>query len=71
MARGPGDAALLNTYKFLSQVGEYTAALNKKAAAGGAFTPEDRATLETLLGYAALVLVITFLMELAGTLRRK
>lgn len=52
-ALSSGDTAMLNTYKFLSQVGEYTAALNKKAAAGGTFTPEDRATLETLLGYAA------------------
>ena len=52
-ALSSGDTAMLNTYKFLSQVGEYTAALNKKAAAGGTFTPEDRATLEKLLGYAA------------------
>ena len=52
-ALSSGDTAMLNTYKFLSQVGEYTAALNKKAAAGGTFTPEDRATLEQLLGYAA------------------
>lgn len=52
-ALSSGDTAMLNTYKFLSQVGEYTAALNKKAAAGGTFTAEDRATLETLLGYAA------------------
>ena len=52
-ALSSGETALLNTYKFLSQVGEYTAALNKKAAAGGSFTAEDRATLETLLGYAA------------------
>ena len=52
-ALSTGDAALLNTYKFLSQVGEYTASLNKKAAAGGTFTREDRATLEQLLGFAA------------------
>ena len=52
-ALSSGEAALLNTYKFLSQVGEYTAALNQKAAAGGTFTAEDRATLETLLGYSA------------------
>ena len=52
-ALSTGDAAMLNTYKFLSQVGEYTAALNRKAAAGGTFAPEDRATLEKLLGYAA------------------
>ena len=52
-ALSSGETALLNTYKFLSQVGEYTAALNKKAAAGGSFTAEDRRTLETLLGYAA------------------
>ena len=52
-ALSSGDTALLHTYKFLSQVGEYTAALNKKAAAGGSFTAEDRQTLETLLGYAA------------------
>ena len=52
-ALSSGDTAMLNTYKFLSQVGEYTAALNKKAAAGGTFSAEDRATLEQLLGYAA------------------
>ena len=52
-ALSAGDAALLNTYKFLSQVGEYTASLNKKAAAGGSFTQEDRRTLEQLLGFAA------------------
>ena len=52
-ALSTGETAMLNTYKFLSQVGEYTAALNRKAAAGGAFSPEDRATLEKLLGYAA------------------
>ena len=52
-ALSSGETAMLNTYKFLSQVGEYTAALNKKAAAGGSFTPEDRATLEKLLNYAA------------------
>lgn len=52
-ALSSGDTAMLNTYKFLSQVGEYTASLNKKAAAGGAFTQEDRETLEKLLGYAA------------------
>ena len=52
-ALSAGDTALLNTYKFLSQVGEYTAALNKKAAEGGAFTPEDRQTLTRLLEFAA------------------
>ena len=52
-ALSSGDTAMLNTYKFLSQVGEYTAALNKKAAAGGTFSPEDRETVEKLLGYAA------------------
>ena len=52
-ALSTGETAMLNTYKFLSQVGEYTAALNRKAAAGGVFSPEDRATLEKLLGYAA------------------
>ena len=52
-ALSTGETAMLNTYKFLSQVREYTAALNRKAAAGGVFSPEDRATLEKLLGYAA------------------
>lgn len=51
-ALAAGDTGLMNTYKFLSQVGEYTRALNKKAASGGSITPEERQTLEKLLGYA-------------------
>ena len=31
-ALSSGDTAMLNTYKFLSQVGEYTAALNRKSS---------------------------------------
>ena len=52
-ALSTGDTAMMNTYKFLSQVGEYTATLNRKAAAGTALTPEDRETLSQLLGFAA------------------
>lgn len=48
-----GETELYNTYKFLSQVGEFTASLNKKAAAGEEITDDERETLKTLLGYAA------------------
>ena len=47
-----GETQLYNTYKFLSQVGEFTASLNKKAAAGEKITAEERQTLQTLLGFA-------------------
>lgn len=48
-----GDTELYNTYKFFSQVGEFTASLNKKAAAGEKITEDERNTLKTLLGFAA------------------
>ncbi|MBR3767824.1 MAG: germination protein YpeB [Clostridia bacterium] len=48
-----GETQLYNTYKFLSQVGEFTAALNRKAAAGEEITEEERQTLKTLLDFAA------------------
>lgn len=47
-ALASGDAQLTNTYKLLSQAGEYTAALNRKAAAGGELTGEDLETLREL-----------------------
>ena len=47
-----GDAPLYNLYKFLSQVGEYTQSLNRKAAAGEPVTEDEQQTLKKLLGYA-------------------
>lgn len=48
-----GDTELTNVYKFLSQVGEYTAALNRKAAAGDKITAKEREILRKLLGYSS------------------
>ena len=48
-----GETQLYNTYKFLSQVGEFTASLNKKAASGEEITEDERNTLRALLGFAA------------------
>ena len=48
-----GETRLHNTYKFLSQVGQFTASLNKKAARGEKITAEERETLTRLLSYAA------------------
>ncbi len=48
-----GDTELYNTYKFLSQVGEFTAYLNRKAAAGEKISEEERKTLISLMGFAA------------------
>lgn len=48
-----GETELFNTYKFLSQVGDYTAYINKKAAAGEEITAEERQTLRDLSVYAA------------------
>lgn len=52
-ALSSGDTQLYNIYKFLSQVGDYTANLNAKAAAGGSITPKERRTLRELLTYAS------------------
>ena len=43
---------LTNTYKFLSQVGEYALSLNRKLAAGGTITDEEWDTLRNLSGYS-------------------
>ena len=48
-----GDVGLYNIYKFLSQVGEYTAHLSRKAASGEGINEQDRQVLANLLGYAA------------------
>ncbi|MBQ9945603.1 MAG: germination protein YpeB [Clostridia bacterium] len=48
-----GETQLYNTYKFLSQVGEFTASLNKKAALGEEITEKERETLRLLCGFAA------------------
>ena len=52
-ALSSGETQLSNTYKFLSQVGEYTASLNKKAAAGGEINAKERETLFTLTKFAS------------------
>lgn len=46
------DVALNNTYKFLSQVGEFTMSLNRKVANGQEITKEERDRLLQLLNYA-------------------
>lgn len=51
-ALSSGDTQLYNIYKFLSQVSDYTSALNTKAAAGGSVSAKERATLKQLLDYA-------------------
>lgn len=48
-----GETSLYNTYKFLSQVGEFTAYLSTKAAKGEKITSEEREALKTLSTYAA------------------
>ncbi len=50
-----GEVGLYNIYKFLSQVGEYTAALSRKAAAGEGISGEDRNVLSDLLEYASVL----------------
>ena len=52
-ALSAGDAPLSNVYKFISQVGEYTAALQKKAERGETVTDGERQTLGSLRGYAS------------------
>ncbi len=47
-----GSDELINIYKFLSQVGEFTTALNTKASNGTKVTAEDTALLEALSAYA-------------------
>lgn len=51
-ALSSGETQLSNTYKFLSQVGEYTASLNKKAAAGGEIDADEREILRNLTEFA-------------------
>ncbi|MBQ2758170.1 MAG: germination protein YpeB [Clostridia bacterium] len=48
-----GEVGLYNIYKFLSQVGEYTAHLSRKAAAAEEISEEDRQILSNLTEYAA------------------
>lgn len=48
-----GETELYNTYRFLSQVGEYTAYLNRKTSSGERITAEERETLKKLSEYAA------------------
>lgn len=48
-----GEAELYNTYRFLSQAGEFTASLNRKAARGEEISAEDRSTLKLLSEYAS------------------
>ncbi len=43
---------LTNTYKFLSQVGEYSLSLNRKLTTGGTITDEEWETLRQLSGYS-------------------
>lgn len=49
---GDSEIHLLGTYKFLSQVGDYTMYLNKKVAAGGEITADEYNTLKKLQSYA-------------------
>ncbi len=51
-ALSSGETELYNTYKYLSQVGEFTAHLSRKAAGGEKITDEDRQTLKALCSYA-------------------
>lgn len=48
-----GEVGLYNIYKFLSQVGEYTASLSRKAANSEEISEKDREILASLLQYAA------------------
>lgn len=50
---GTGETPLENTYKFLSQVGEFTMALNKKVADKQEITDEEKASLNRLLSFAS------------------
>ena len=46
------EARLDNTYKFLSQVGDFVMALNKKAERGETITDEERTNMQKLLSFA-------------------
>jgi len=46
------DTFLQNTYKFLSQVSDYTQALNKKAVSGKEVTAKEYESLENLISYS-------------------
>lgn len=46
------ETRLDNTYKFLSQVGDFVMALNKKVERGEAITEEERASMQQLLSFA-------------------
>ena len=48
-----GETSLYNTYKFLSQVGEFTAYLSTKSTKGEKITAQEREMLKTLSTYAA------------------
>ena len=49
----PGETPLSGTYKFLSQVGDFTAYLSRKAERGEEITGEERAALQELSTLAA------------------
>ncbi len=49
----PGETPLSGTYKFLSQVGDFTAYLSRKAERGEKITEEERAALQELSTLAA------------------
>lgn len=46
------DLQMDNTYKFLSQIGEYAMSLNRKVADGGTISESERESLEKLLALA-------------------
>lgn len=46
-----GETAINNTYKFLSQVGEFVMALERKSASGEQLTSEEREQLKELYSY--------------------
>lgn len=48
-----GDASVANTYKFLSQVGEYIMSIHRKSSNGQSLTEEDRQKITELCAYAA------------------
>lgn len=47
-----GETRLNNTYKFLSQVGDFVMALNKKVERGESITEEERTSMQQLLNFA-------------------